>query len=194
MPTQTHANDLNFEEDIIIKRADGKDTVRTKTVTDGLQKDFEPIDLYSGIGVPLKISEQMYRLLDGDNEEKVDTPEAEGVGPTNDMDCFGTNSTGDAKATVSTPQNVSQRIVQVQIPANSGPGMTLEILTPDSQKLRHLPEGVSPGQVIQVPYTPNVENIRTHTQGPAYHREQSPKLPMSPTNVGGFEKQFVHYT
>ena len=79
---------LNFEEDIIIKRADGKDTVRTKTVTDGLQKDFEPIDLYSGIGVPLKISEQMYRLLDGDNEEKVDTPGAEGVGPANDMDCL----------------------------------------------------------------------------------------------------------
>ena len=80
-------------------------------MTDGLQKDFEPIDLYSGIGVPLKISEQMYRLLDGDNEEKVDTPGAEGVGPANDMDCFGTNSTGDAKATVSTLQNVSQRIV-----------------------------------------------------------------------------------
>ncbi len=203
--TNANADELNFEENIIIKRTDGKDTVRTTTVAGGLQKDFEPIDLYSGIGVPLKISEQMYRLLDGDNEEKVDTPEAEGVGPTNDIDCHGSNSTADVTATVSTPQNVSQRIVQVQIPANSGPGMTLEILTPDSQKLHvTLPEGVSPGQVIQVPYTPlevasGVTNLHatmsnlqnTHTQGPAYQRVNSPQeqFLMSPTNVGGFGKQ-----
>ena len=101
--TNAHANDLNFEEDIIIKRADGKDTVRTKTVTDGLRKDFEPIDLYSGIGVPLKISKQMYRLLDGDNEEKVDNQNVGDLDPANDMDCFGTNSTGDAEGKLCPP-------------------------------------------------------------------------------------------
>ena len=82
-------------------------------------------------------------------------------------------------------------MMQVQIPANSGPGMTLEVLTPDAQKLHvTLPEHVIPGQVIQVPYTPNVENIRADTQGTDYHLANNPQehFCMSSANVGGFRK------
>ena len=38
--TNANADELNFEENIIIKRTDGKDTVRTTTVAGGLQKDL----------------------------------------------------------------------------------------------------------------------------------------------------------
>ena len=46
-------------------------------------------------------------------------------------------------------------MMQIQIPQNAGPGMTLQMTTPDGQTIQiTLPQGVTGGQFIHVPYTP----------------------------------------
>ena len=60
-------------------------------------------------------------------------------------------------------------MMQIQIPPNAGPGMTLQIPTPDGQTIQIvLPNNVSGGQVIQVPYTPKLPAIDIR-DGPIIH-------------------------
>ncbi len=198
--------DDSFDADgaIMVKRADGVKTIFTKTVEDGVQKDFEPVDLYSSVGAPLIISQQLYRLLGEGGEQK--SEENLPLLASNNVLADSTNDTKDQTSNNNNSNNaeisaktagIQQMMMQIQIPHNAGPGMTLQMATPDGQTIQiTLPQGVSGGQFIQVPYTPlptlsstntsddNIENTDTFRNANNMQNQFS-----SIGGVGGYKQQ-----